>query len=79
MPEVVIKYKNSRTLQVLQDIAKYFDFVVSDLAKQDATKKTNSLPVTYSKNPDVKALSGIWKNKEITLEELRKKAWGNRA
>jgi hypothetical protein len=79
MPEVVIKYKNNRTLQVLQDIAKYFDFVVADLAKSDSSKKNNSLPVTYSKNPDVKALSGIWKNKEITLEELRKKAWGNRA
>jgi hypothetical protein len=79
MPEVVIKYKNSRTLQVLQDIAKYFDFVVSDLAKSDTKKKNNSLPVSYSENPDIKALAGIWKNKEITLEELRKKAWGNRA
>ena len=33
------------------------------------------LPVTpATQKPDIKALAGIWKNKDITLEKLRKEA-----
>lgn len=37
------------------------------------------LPVTpATEKPDIKALAGIWKNKDITLEKLRQEAWGDR-
>ncbi len=37
------------------------------------------LPVTpATEKPDIKALAGIWKNKNITLESLRQEAWGDR-
>jgi hypothetical protein len=33
-------------------------------------------PIVFASNPDVAALAGIWKNKEISLRDLREKAWG---
>jgi hypothetical protein len=36
------------------------------------------LPIIFAKKPDFMVLAGIWKNKNITLEELRKMAWGGR-
>ncbi len=37
------------------------------------------LPVTpATEKADIKALAGIWKNKDITLEKLRQEAWGDR-
>jgi hypothetical protein len=42
---------------------------------QDPAKQ---LPIRFAKKPDANALSGIWKDNPITLEELREKAWGNR-
>jgi hypothetical protein len=28
MPEIIIQYKNSKTLQLLNDLSKYFDFTI---------------------------------------------------
>ncbi len=42
------------------------------------SSKSISLPIVFSKNPDVTALAGIWKGKNISLKKLRKKAWGSR-
>lgn len=77
MPEVIIKYKSHKTLQALLDIAKYFDFTVTTPPKVVAGK-TSGLPIEFAQEPNIMALAGIWKDKEITLEELRKKAWGDR-
>ncbi len=81
MPEVIIKYKSAKALQVIKDIAKYFDFVV----EKPKTKKHDNnigkdaaLPIAFAENPDITALAGIWKDKDITLAGLRKKAWGDR-
>jgi hypothetical protein len=38
----------------------------------------DNLPITYAEKADVMALAGIWKGREVTIEELRKNAWGNR-
>jgi hypothetical protein len=46
--------------------------------KVKAKSKRKSIPITYSKKPDIMALSSIWKNKNITLDELREKAWGKK-
>lgn len=81
MPELMIKYKGTRALHALEDFAKYFDFVVvkpKSKRKADIPGKKISLPITFADNPDISALAGIWKGKNISLEELRKNAWGNR-
>jgi hypothetical protein len=36
------------------------------------------LPITFAEKADFKALAGIWKDKQIDADALRKAAWGNR-
>jgi len=57
---------------------KWLELKINMNTKVKAKSKRKSIPITYSKNPDIMALSGIWKNKNITLDELREKAWGNK-
>lgn len=76
MPEVTIQYKNDKTLQVLMDIAKYFDFTIKTTRKGGKSK--SKLPIEFAEYPDITALAGIWKGKDITIEDLRKDAWGER-
>jgi len=75
MPEVTIKYKGAKALKALQDLTKMFDMVIESPVNNN---RSADLPITFSKNPDVKALAGIWQGRDITLEELRKEAWGDR-
>ena len=81
MPEIIVKYKNAKALEALRDFAKYFDFV---LEKPKSKPHTNSprdisaLPVVFAEKPDVTALAGIWKGRDISLKDLRTKAWGGR-
>jgi len=76
MPEVIIKYKSAKALKALQDLAKAFDMVI-EKPEADKKRETN-LPIRFAKKPDVNALSGIWKDNPMTIEELREKAWGDR-
>jgi hypothetical protein len=81
MPEVTVKYKNTKSLKALRDLAKLFDLVIESHIPDEDTHKIkapNSLPITFARNPDVKALAGIWEGREIALDDLRKEAWGNR-
>ncbi len=80
MPDITITYKNEKALHALQDLSRYFDFVVKKPApaKKAREQKANSLPITFAEDPDVMALAGIWKGKDISLDDLRKNAWGNR-
>ena len=81
MPEVIIKYKSSKTLDALKDFAKYFDFVLEKPKSKKATNNldnADALPIVFAKKPDVTALAGIWKGKDISLNDLRIKAWGGR-
>ena len=75
MREVTIKYKSDKFLQALNELAKVFDISIEQSAKNTTEKK---LPITFAEDPDVKALAGIWEGRNITLDELRKKAWGDR-
>ncbi len=81
MPEVTVKYKSAKALKALQDLAKMFDIVIeksTSVTRLQNGRQTSHLPITFAKNPDVKALAGIWQGRDITLEELRKEAWGDR-
>jgi hypothetical protein len=48
------------------------------ISKPNIKIVNNSLPISYAKKPNFKALEGIWKNKNIDAVALRKAAWGNR-
>lgn len=75
MPEVIIKYKSAKALKALQAFVKAFDMVIE---KPEDQKHHIDLSVRFADKPDVNALSGIWKDKPLTIDELRQKAWGNR-
>lgn len=78
MPEVTVKYKNNKSLKALQDLAKAFDMVIET---RDITieKPKRDLPITFAaEGSEPSELWGIWKDNPMTLEELRKKAWGDR-
>ena len=76
MPEVTVKYKNNKSLKALQDLAKAYDMVIET---RDAIEKLKpDLPITFAEESDPSVLWGIWKDNPMTLEELRKRAWGDR-
>jgi hypothetical protein len=62
-------------------LAKTFDIVIEKpLSKKplEESEHLADLPITFAKNPDVTALAGIWEGRDITLEKLRREAWGDR-
>lgn len=80
---------NEDTQQVINDTrkgkthkAKSSVYLVDSNKKQKKSQEVlndDKLPITYATGKaDVTALAGIWKDKDIKLEEIRKNAWGNR-
>ena len=79
MPVIIIKYKSSKTLRLLEDLSRHLGFLIESPAPPKAEPgKDRHIPIDFATDPDVTALAGIWKDREITLEQLRKKAWGDR-
>jgi hypothetical protein len=81
MPEITIKYKGSKALKAIKELAEMFDMVIEGPLpsnKPANDKPAKDLPITFAKHPDVTALAGIWKGRDITLAQLRKEAWGER-
>jgi len=80
MPEIVIKYKNPKTLQALKDFAKYFDFVIS--SKKNMKEEEFSIRgVTIlpgDSSIDTSELVDIFSNKNIDAKTLRSEAWQRR-
>jgi hypothetical protein len=79
MPEIIVKYKDKRTLQALQDFAKYFDFEISLpdlLGKKEKQINLNGVTIVPADNSiDTADLTKIFSGKNIDPIQLRKKAW----
>lgn len=86
MVEVTIRTENEAALQKLLEFISTIGFeIVSQKrtanghAAQTEEKETPpEPPIEWAEEPDVMALAGVWKDNPITLEELRKLAWGDR-
>jgi len=79
MPEIIVKYKSAKALRAIKKLATAFDIVIEDQIVKNAPNLPDdysALAIVFSKNPDVTALAGIWEGRDITLEQLRKEAWG---
>lgn len=82
MPEIIVKYKNKRTLEALQDFAKYFDYEISlpdsleKKEKQIHLKGVTIIPADSS--IDTSELTEIFTGKNINPLELRNEAWPRR-
>ena len=94
MTEVTIRTENDAALKKLLEFISMVGFQIvekkqrneKEIAIETSTetppeKEENENPeppIVWAKEPDVMALSGIWKGKEMTLEKLRELAWGDR-
>lgn len=79
MPEIIIKYKSNKTLAALQDLAKYFDFVISSSGIDKKNRKQitlNGVPLLPADSSiDTSDLGDIFTNKNIDPKQLRDEAW----
>ncbi|MBK6483936.1 MAG: hypothetical protein IPG01_12590 [Chitinophagaceae bacterium] len=80
MPEVVVKYKTSKTLRALKDLAKYFDYVISSPAKdQDIGLIINGVPVIAADSTiDTSELEILFSEKRVDANAIRKQSWQRR-
>lgn len=80
MPEVVVKYKTSKTLRALKDLAKYFDYVISSPAKdQDIELIINGVPVIAADSTiDTSELEILFSEKRVDANAIRKQSWQRR-
>jgi len=78
MQQVIIKYKNLKTLMLLKDLAKYFDFVIS-IPQKKTTKTINGVTIIPGDNSiDTSELTKIFTEKNIDTKKLRQEAWQRR-
>jgi hypothetical protein len=77
MPELTIKYRNNRTLQLLTDLAKYFDFEVSPSIAIDKTNESmQDIPLLAGDSSiNIEDLTTIFTGKNLDAQNLRKESW----
>jgi hypothetical protein len=77
--EFLIKLNNITDINILLPLLSRLgiSFTEKTNAKTIEQQK-KSIPITYATKPDFMALAGIWKDKNITSEQLRHDAWGDR-
>jgi len=80
MKEVIIKYKDSKTLELLKSLAEYLDFSVSLTIKNKLPKKEydyiNGVPVIRGDSSiDVRKLKAIFTGKNPDPKKLRTEGW----
>ena len=77
MPELIIKYKNKRTLDALLDFAKYFDFsvILPSKSKEKIIKIDGVSIISADSSVDTSELESIFSTNNIDAKELRQQAW----
>lgn len=82
MPEIIVKYKSKRTLEALQDFAKYFDYEIALVDAKDAEQSRLELNgvtiISADSSIDTTDLQEIFTGKNISPSELRNNAWQRR-
>lgn len=80
MKEVIIKYKDSKILEILKDLTKYFNFSISFPTKgkkdKDGYEYINGIPVIPGNSSiDVKGLTSIFTGKNLDARKIRIEGW----
>lgn len=81
MPEIIVRYKDKRTLEALRDFAKYFDYEISspDSDKKEKQMDLNGVTIIPADSSvDITELTEILTGKNINAAELRNEAWQRR-
>lgn len=77
MPQITISYKNQRTLQDLQDFAKYLDFDI-EMPKNKIKNKSNKPIeniVAGNSKINITELTKIFSAKNLDATKLRSELW----
>lgn len=77
MPEITIKYKNSRTLKVLEALSTYLDFSLPAPSPKNKKKSfVNGVPVIPGdRSVDISDMEEIFTGKNLDAKKLRTVAW----
>jgi hypothetical protein len=67
MQRIVINVKDDKKINALVSFLNEINFI-------DVEKEKKGMPTT-SRKGDLRKLFGIWKTRDITLADIRKKAW----
>lgn len=74
METIKITVKDKKHAQMLTELAKELNFVSSVESLGDAA--LSSIPkATFSCPEDFLSMCGIWKDRDISADEIREKAW----
>jgi hypothetical protein len=77
MPEITIKYNDSKTLKVLKTLSEYLNFTFSTPSKK--VKKEffiNGVPaIPGDSSIDISEMRNIFTGRNIDAKQLRQKAW----
>lgn len=79
MREVVIKYKNQKTLKALAALGEYLGFTIADSGKEPKKEKMyhiNGIPVERGDPQiDIQELTSIFTETDIDSKTLRESSW----
>ena len=82
MPEIIVKYKDKRTLEALRDFAKYFDYEIAlpeSLENEENQINVNGVTILPAvSSVDTTELTDVFTGKDINPIELRQQAWQKR-
>jgi hypothetical protein len=80
METLTIKIRNKENLKFIKDLLNKFDFV-SEVKEQqslesDLRSRYKELPIVWGYGkPQINDFAGIWKGRDITLKQIRERAW----
>ena len=78
MHEVVIKYKNQKTLKALTALGEYLGFTIAEPEKKEKKEiyHINGVPVESGDSKiDMQDLTTVFTSKDIDAKTLRESAW----
>ncbi|MBK0383786.1 hypothetical protein I5M32_12525 [Pedobacter sp. SD-b] len=75
MPELVIKYKNKKTLEALKSISKYFDFSIIENEKSKPEKLQKFSIIKGKGKINTLEMEEIFTNANLNAKKLREEAW----
>ena len=70
MQRIIINVKDDKKINILLNFLNEIKFI--DVEKEKKEKKEKKI---VSRTGDFRKLFGIWKSREISLADIRKKAW----
>ena len=69
--EITIKIKDNKSCQTLLGLLKKLN--IETVVKETPSKKSK-----FKSSKEFRSLSGLWKDRDITIEQIREKGWPQR-